>query len=103
MIETLRTNYDDVRSGEDGFIDNMIAMIPDDDGREFYAVNLEQLKSGDAAEQADRAYAATVIPLLFKRAGHPVFVSERAGLVGLVEFLIGLAGWTLIRRFEQRS
>ena len=55
-------------------------MIPLDDGREFYAVNLETLKHGPEAEQSDRAYARIVMPLLFKRASHPVFVSRRAGL-----------------------
>lgn len=80
LIESLRTAYAD-SPGDEGFIENMIAMIPNDDGREFYAVNLEQLKTGPDAEKADRAYAGMVFPLLLKRAGHPVFVSERAGLM----------------------
>ncbi len=60
---------------------NLEAMLPKDDGKEFYAVNLETLKDGDAAREADRAYAKIVMPLLFKRASHPFFVSERAGLM----------------------
>ncbi|MEO0606941.1 MAG: hypothetical protein AAFY82_01820 [Pseudomonadota bacterium] len=81
LVELLRANYADAPEQEQGFVQNMLDMIPNDDGREFYAVNLEQLKTGPEAEQADRAYAQMVIPLLFKRAGHPVFVSERAGLM----------------------
>lgn len=80
LIESLRTAYASAPQDE-GFIENMIDMIPNDDGREFYAVNLEQLKTGPDAETADRAYAGMVFPLLLKRAGHPVFVSERAGLM----------------------
>ena len=40
-----------------------------------------RLKEGDAAKTADRAYSNMVVPLLFKRAGHPVFVSKRVGLM----------------------
>lgn len=61
------------------FLQNMVEMIPNDDGRDFYAVNLEQLKTGPEAEAADRRYAETVFPLLFERGGHPVFVGDRAG------------------------
>lgn len=60
---------------------NLAKMIPNDDGKEFYAVNLEKLKAGEAARQADIAYTNVVVPLLFKRAAHPVFVSNRAGLM----------------------
>lgn len=60
---------------------NLEAMLPNDDGKEFYAVNLETLKDGEAAREADRAYAEIVMPLLFKRASHPVFISHRAGLM----------------------
>ena len=81
LVKELRATYANAPSHEQNFIENIQAMIPDDDGKEFYAVNLEQLKQGKAAEQADRAYAQMVIPLLFKRAAHPVFVSNRAGLM----------------------
>lgn len=64
-----------------GFAANISEMITRDDGKEFYAVNLENHKEGDAAKQADAAYAKIVMPLLFKRASHPVFVSERVGLM----------------------
>lgn len=66
---------------EGGLLGNLQNMLPHDDGKEFYAVNLETQKDGDAAREADRAYAEIVMPLLFKRASHPVFVSERAGLM----------------------
>lgn len=81
LLEQMRANYADTPDNEQSFIANMEAMIPNDDGREFYAVNLEQLKVGPAAEAADAAYGRVVLPLLFKRAGHPVFLSYRAGLM----------------------
>lgn len=81
LIAQLRASYADVPGEESGFADNLEEMLKSDDGKEFYAVNLEQLKTGDKARAADRAYGEMVIPLLFKRAGHPVFVSQRAGLM----------------------
>ncbi|MEM7458602.1 MAG: hypothetical protein AAF331_03970 [Pseudomonadota bacterium] len=81
LLEQMRANYADTPDNEQNFIANMEAMIPNDDGREFYAVNLEQLKVGPEAEAADAAYGRVVLPLLFKRAGHPVFLSYRAGLM----------------------
>lgn len=60
---------------------NLTEMAPRDDGKEFYAVNLERLKQGPEAEAADRRYVEMVFPLLFERGGHPVFVGERAGLM----------------------
>lgn len=81
LIAQLRASYDTDDQTEHGLADHLEEMISKDDGREFYAVNLEQLKDGDAARKADAAYARTVMPLLFKRASHPVFVSNRAGLM----------------------
>lgn len=81
LLQELRANYADGPVSEDNFISNMEAMIPNDDGKEFYAVNLEQLKQGPEAEAADAAYGRLVFPLLMERAGHPVFVSNRAGLM----------------------
>jgi hypothetical protein len=66
---------------EGSMVYNLAQMAPKDDGREFYAVNLEQLKTGPEAEAADERYAETVFPLLFERGGHPVFVGDRAGLM----------------------
>ncbi|MEP3420663.1 MAG: hypothetical protein ABJN35_02915 [Erythrobacter sp.] len=60
---------------------NLRAMLPHDDGKEFYAVNLETRADGPAASKAEADYAAIVFPLLLERGGHPVFVSERAGLM----------------------
>lgn len=60
---------------------NLRAMLPNDDGKEFYAVNLEARADGPEALKAEAEYAAIVVPLLLERGGHPVFVSERAGLM----------------------
>lgn len=81
LISELTENYRDAPESEREFVENMKLMIPNDDGREFYAVNLERLKQGEFAEQADDAYGRVVFPILFKRGGHPVFVSRRAGLM----------------------
>lgn len=81
LIAELRATYADAPHNDGQLADHLEAMVPNDDGKEFYAVNLEQLKAGDAAQAADRAYGEVVVPLLFKRAGHLVFVSERAGLM----------------------
>ena len=60
---------------------NLLAMLPNDDGKEFYAVNLETRAQWPAAIEAEAQYAAIVMPLLLERGGHPVFLSERAGLM----------------------
>ena len=60
---------------------NLLAMLPNDDGKEFYAVNLETRAQGPEAVKAEAQYAAIVMPLLLERGGHPVFLSERAGLM----------------------
>ncbi|ANY19374.1 hypothetical protein A6F68_00848 [Tsuneonella dongtanensis] len=60
---------------------NLADMIPHDDGGEFYAVNLERRKGGAEALAAEKAYTRDLLPILLSRAGHPVFVSERAGLM----------------------
>jgi len=60
---------------------NLLAMLPNDDGKEFYAVNLETRAKGSDAKKAEIRYGEIVTPLLLERGGHPVFVSERAGLM----------------------
>jgi hypothetical protein len=60
---------------------NLRAMLPYDDGKEFYAVNLETRANGPEALEAEARYAAIVVPQLLERGGHPVFLSERAGLM----------------------
>ena len=60
---------------------NLRDMLPNDDGKEFYAVNLETRAEGPEAQEAEAKYAAIVMPLLLERGGHPVFLSERAGLM----------------------
>lgn len=81
LLEQIRQTYENADDSERRFLANIEDMIPRDDGREFYAVNLENLKDGPEAEASDRAYAGVVMPLLFKRASHPVFVSNRVGLM----------------------
>ena len=81
LVAQLRASYDTPEETEHGLADHLEEMIAKDDGNEFYAVNLEQIKDGEAAREADRAYARVVMPLLFKRGSHPVFVSERGGLM----------------------
>jgi hypothetical protein len=81
LLEAILKAYGEEAVAADGLYQNMLDMIPKDDGKEFYAVNLEQLKEGEEARTADAAYANIVFPLLFKRASHPVFVSQRAGLM----------------------
>ena len=81
LLERFDAVYPDRSDGVHSFRSNIEDMLSRDDGKEFYAVNLEQLKHGDAAKAADAAYGNMVVPLLLKRAGHPVFVSERAGLM----------------------
>ncbi len=60
---------------------NLLAMLPNDNGKEFYAVNLETRNKGAKAKEAEMRYGEIVVPLLLERGGHPVFVSERAGLM----------------------
>lgn len=60
---------------------NLAEMVPRDDGREFYAVNLETRKPGAEAQAAEEKYTEALLPILLSRAGHPVIVSERAGLM----------------------
>jgi hypothetical protein len=81
LLTRLSETYESDGEAPSDFIANIRDMIPRDDGREFYAVNLENLKDGPEARAADKAYARIVMPLLFKRASHPVFVSERVGLM----------------------
>lgn len=81
LLEKFREAYSEPGSEAQNLLANLEQMIPNDDGKEFYAVNLEKLKQGEVARQADIAYSQTVMPLLFKRAGHPVLVSRRVGLM----------------------
>lgn len=60
---------------------NLADMVPHDDGREFYAVSLETRKQDSAAKESEARYSRALLPILLSRAGHPVFVSERAGLM----------------------
>lgn len=81
LIQELRAFHGSSGSARRGFVDNLAEMIPRDDGKEFYAVNLENLKEGEAARISGETYSGIVMPQLFQRAGHPVFDSERVGLM----------------------
>lgn len=82
MLQEIEEAYgfkrDELEEGH--FLLNMYDMLPKDDGKEFYAVNLERLKKNKAGREADRKYVSVVFPLLFERGGHPVFASNVAGL-----------------------
>lgn len=81
LVQQLRTFHGSSGSARRGLVDNLAEMIPRDDGKEFYAVNLETLKEGEAARISGETYGSIVMPELFKRGGHPVFDSERVGLM----------------------
>lgn len=83
LLVQMEGMYDMTReeAPEGSMIRNLEAMVPQDDGREFYEVNLETRRSGEDAAVADARYANIVFPLLLVRGGHPVFVSDRAGLM----------------------
>ncbi len=72
-------NLDDAPEGS--ITRNLQAMLPNDDGKEFYAVNLETQNNSAEGREADATYTNIVFPLLLKRGSHPVFVSERVGLM----------------------
>jgi hypothetical protein len=75
LIQQLRAFHGSSGSARRGFVDNIAEMIPRDD------VNLENLKEGEAARISGETYGSIVMPQLFKRGGHPVFDSERVGLM----------------------
>ena len=65
----------------DDRIARLQALIDTDDGGEFWMVNLETRRHDPAADRADAAYAAVVIPQLLKRGSFPVYVGRVAGPV----------------------
>ena len=68
-----------------------------DDGREFFMVNLVNDPADLAAAEA---YNRVILPELFKRAGHPVFMSRP-----IARFLEpeGLAPWDFVAIVRYRS
>lgn len=64
-------------------------LLAEDDGREFYMLNLIRFREralyppdapyGDDALAADARYNRAIVPLLLKRAGHPVFLGTPQG------------------------
>ena len=77
--QTYGTSTDNLSEGH--FLRNMREKILNDDGKEFYAVNLEALVDSNEARSADQRYASVVFPQLAQRAGHPVFVGNVTGLM----------------------
>ena len=59
----------------------MARLIAQDNGREFYMINLEHIRPGPEAAKADRAYARTVLPALLKHGSMPVYVGRIQGLL----------------------
>jgi hypothetical protein len=57
------------------------ALMAQDDGREFYMVNLEELKADPEARKEDLAYARAVIPALLSHGSFPVYVGQVRGLM----------------------
>jgi len=96
LLQQLRETHGVTDGESSDFMKNMEAMIPKDDGKEFYAVNLETHKQGEAARASDAAYGKIVFPQLLKRGGHPVFLSEPAGLM-LGEFGNGIDRVAVVR------
>lgn len=68
-------------AGPGSILRNLADMAPRDDGRQFYAVNLERLRADGDAQAADRRYIRRATWLLLRRGGHPVFVGKRVGLM----------------------
>ncbi|MGL4397967.1 MAG: hypothetical protein ACRCS9_15625 [Hyphomicrobium sp.] len=65
---------------ETDFRENMKAMIAQDDGREFFMINLETRKKGPLAAREEALYNAIILPLLLKNGGFPIYVGPRVGL-----------------------
>ncbi len=57
------------------------SLIAHDDGREFYMVNFEQLRTGPEAVKQDRTYARAVLPALLQHGSMPVYVGRIEGLL----------------------
>lgn len=63
------------------YLQVMAKLMAQDDGREFYMFNLEQLRSGPDVEKEDMAYARAVIPALLSHGSFPVYVGLVRGLM----------------------
>lgn len=75
----------------------MEALARNDDGREFYMVNL--INDPEDPEAA-AAYNRLIIPELLKRGGHPVFIARPIGRFIEPE---GLEGWDQVAIVRYRS
>lgn len=63
------------------FQPNVRALIANDDGREFFMINLDRMIDTPEARAADTAYARIVIPLLLARGSFPIFAGRTQGKV----------------------
>jgi hypothetical protein len=63
------------------FQPNVRALIANDDGREFFMINLDTMIDTPEARAADAAYARIVIPLLLARGSFPIFAGRTQGKV----------------------
>lgn len=76
--------------GIDTMLEELRRLCKDDDGREFWMLNLidfrEQARypmgspfSGSSAAEADSRYSRAIVPVLLKHAGHPVLLATPSG------------------------
>ncbi len=79
LLERVRASS--AATEQPGVVAAIAGLIAHDDGREFYMINLEQLKTGPDAVKQDRAYARAVLPALLKHGSMPVYVGHVRGLL----------------------
>jgi hypothetical protein len=81
LARMLANPQSDFASEHPEFPGNIRRLVAQDDGREFFMINLETAKPGPEAEAANAAYSRIVLPLLLKRGSFPLFVSQPVGPV----------------------
>ncbi len=87
---------------------NLRQLLKDDDGKEFFMLNLNRYEYSENEVQkgvpvAYQKYGQAVMPMILKRAGHPIFVGE------ISDYLVGgdlkEEGWheTILVRYRSRQ
>ena len=85
---------------------NLRSLLKDDDGEEFFMLNLNRYEYAENEVQqgvpvAYQKYGQAVMPMILKRAGHPIYVGE------ISDFLVGgdikVGGWQEIILVRYRS
>lgn len=71
-------------SGEEGqpeieLLEQLRELCKSDDGKEFYLVNLIRYNKDEGAQLENKKYRRAMMPLLLRRACHPVFLSSYMG------------------------